>query len=448
MNDKIFKEYDIRGIYNKDMDRDDFFKIGRGTAAYFQETNKDLSLGVSGDMRESTPIIKQALIEGLTQGGIEVFDMGMLSTPSFYFGVGMSGLDGGLQVTASHNPKEYNGMKVVKARAYPVGLHNGLDRILDYAKQSLDLREPAKIQQLEDITDAFAKYAVTFSGIGDLSSYRIVADTANGMGGPDLEALFEYMPGELIKMNFELDGNFPVHIADPLQDETLNDLKRKVVDERADLGIANDGDADRVFFIDEKGRTIEQSIIRGLLAQEVLRKHPGANIGYDIRPGKVTYDMITEAGGNPFVTKVGHANIKLEALKYDSPFSGESSGHFFFKTDYGTFDAPIIATAMILGRMQREQKPLSEIIRPYQRYSHSGEINNKVDDTERVLKRLEEKYSSGEINKFDGITVNYDDWWFNVRTSNTEPLIRLNLEAITEETMNKKRDEVLNVITS
>ncbi|MFC1721910.1 phosphomannomutase/phosphoglucomutase, partial [Patescibacteria group bacterium] len=335
-------------------------------------------------------------------------------------------------------------------RAEAMGINNGLDKIRDacvLAEKSTATTK-GKISEKKNILADRVKYALDFYDFSRIKPLKIVADAANAMGALDLEALFEKLSGELVKMNFKLDGTFPVHEADPFKDENITDLKKKVVAEKADLGIATDGDADRFFFIDDKGELVRPEIIRGLMAQEALRHNPGAKIGYDVRPGMITKEMIEEAGGKPFVTKVGHSLIKKQSIEEEAVFSGESSGHFFFRTDYGFYETPFIVTLILMKMISESGKSLAEIVAPFKKYHHSGEINSEVEDKESKMKELEKKFGPGakKISWLDGISIEHDDWWFNVRASNTEPKLRLNLEANTESLMKRKVKEVLAII--
>jgi len=275
-----------------------------------------------------------------------------------------------------------------------------------------------------------------------------VVDPANAMGAPDLERLFRELPCELIKMNFELDGSFPSHQADPFQEKNTADLKERVLSEGADLGIATDGDGDRIFFIDERGELIDPSILRGLLAKIILRKNEGAAVGYDIRPGKITRDMIIENGGVPFVTRVGHSIIKKVSIEKDAVFSGESSGHFFIKTEHGFFETPLLVALYLMKEISNENSTISETIAPFKKYSHSGEINFIVNDKGAVIEEFRSNYGENALNidELDGLTIEHEDFWMNLRPSNTEPLLRLNLEAVSPDVMIGKRDEIIGFV--
>lgn len=448
----IYKAYDIRGIYPDQIDEDTIYKIGKAYVDILRKEldRDDITIVVGRDMRVSSPQLTQSMIKGITEQGADVIDIGLASTPTFYYGVALLKADGGMQVSASHNPKEYNGVKIVREKALPCGYDTGINEIERKVKDN-DFDKSEKtgtVAKKEGVLDSEVEFSLKHAHPDKIKRMKIVADAANAMGSPFLSKLFEKLPCELIKMNFELDGTFPVHQADPLKEENLKDLQKTVVDEKADFGISTDGDGDRIFFIDNKGQIIEQAILRGLIAKIVLKEHPGATICYDIRPGKITRDMIEENGGKPSVTKVGHSLIKAQAIKEGAAFAGESSGHFFFNTDIGFFEMPMIVTLKLLEYISEENKTVADIVEPLRKYFPSGEINSEVEDKEGKMKELAEHFKDGKISWLDGVTVEYDDFWFNVRPSNTEPLLRLNLEAVSEEVMEKRRDEVLKIIRS
>ena len=442
-NPEIFKAYDIRGIYDKDLDA--YVALRREQ----DKITKPLRIAVGKDMRLSSPNLHRSLIKGLIEAGVDVIDIGLVSTPSFYFAVANYGYDGGIIVSASHNPGEYNGFKMTREKAIPVSGETGMD----YLREKVISGEFKKTEKHGTISlnkDALKdqiEHDLKFGDMSKIKPMRVVVDVANSMGLPYIEAMFKKIPCELIKMNFELDGTFPAHEADPLKEENMRDLQKRVLEEKADLGIATDGDGDRIFFVDNEGQTIDQSITRGILAKIFLQDKPGGKICYDIRPGKITRDLIEENGGIPIVTRVGHSLIKEQTLKEGAYFAGESSGHFFLNLEMGCFEMPVIMILKLLEEFSEANKPVAEYIKPYQKYFHSGEINSSVEkEYEEIFKSLEEKYSDAKISKLDGITVEYPEFWFNVRGSNTEPTLRLNLEAINQEVMKKKRDEVLGIV--
>jgi len=450
----IFKAYDIRGKYPETIDEDIAYKIGRAYAELLEKENpnKKLQIVVGNDMRLSTPQLKEKVIQGLVDSGINVVDIGLATTPTFYFAVAYYGYDGGLQVSASHNPKEWNGFKMVRGGAVPISGDTGIMEIRDMVEKNefKDAKEKGIISKRENVIQDVAKieldeWKVDFSKIKPL---KIVIDAANAMGSLDIEEMFKGLPCELIKLNFELDGSFPVHEADPMKDENLKYLENAVLEHKADLGISIDGDADRYFFVDEKGESVMQAIIRGIMAQLALLEHPGQTVCYDIRPGRITKDMIEEVGGKAFVTKVGHSLIKEAMIKNNAVFGGESSGHYFYKFSFGTFEAPIVLTLRFLQFISEKNQKVSEIVAPYKRYFHSGEINFKVANSADKIKEIAEKYKdANEISFLDGIMITYNNWWFNARGSNTETtILRLTVEAKTKELMEEKRDEIAKFI--
>lgn len=447
----IFKAYDIRGVYPKSLDEDLTEKIGRAYSRILKRENpdKELTVVVGNDMRLSSPSLKKSLIQGLTRSGVSVVDVGLATTPTFYFAVGYYGHDGGVMVSASHNPKEYNGLKMVRAKAKPMGGETGIYEIRDLVKKGSfkDADKKGSVIKKDGVVEEEIKVQRKDTDWKKIKPLKIVADAANAMGALDIEAMFKDLPCKLIKINFNLDGTFPVHPPDPLKKENLEMLKEAVKKEKADLGIASDGDGDRYFFVDEKGSTVPQPILRGLMAQIELKKNPGATVCYDIRPGRITREMIEQAGGEPCVTKVGHSLIKKKMLEEGAIFGGESSGHYFYKFDYGTFEAPIVFVLKFLTHISQKDKPVSEIIEPYDKYFHTGEINFEVDDKEGKMEEIKKMYEDKcEISTLDGVTVTCDDFWFNVRPSNTEPLLRLALEAVSKKKMEEKKKELVSLI--
>jgi phosphomannomutase len=401
-------------------------------------------------MRISSPQLKEHVIEGITDQGANVVDIGIVSTPTFYFAVAQYHHDGGLIVSASHNPKEYNGCKLVRKKAIPISKETGIYTIRDLVKKN-NFKNQIKgfiIKQNQILKDQI-QHDLTYINKDKIESFRIVADPANAMGAQYLEALFTQIPGELIKINFNLDGTFPAHQADPLDAKNMRQLQNKVLEEQADLGITTDGDGDRVFLVDEKGEIIPPYILRGLLAKIFLREHPGAKICYDIRPGRITRDMILEHGGIPVVTRVGHSLIKEKMREVNAVFAGESSGHFFLKFNHGYYEAPLVIIGKILEELSEKKCSFSELVRPYKKYVHSGEINSTVENKEEIMKRVvDHSKNAKKIEYLDGISIEYEDYWFNIRPSNTESLLRLNLEATTKEIMEQKRDELIAIIRS
>jgi phosphomannomutase len=454
IDSSIFKAYDIRGKYPETIDEDLAYKIGRAYAEllFRENPSKKLEIVVGNDMRLSSPQLKEKAIQGLVDSGINVIDIGLATTPTFYFAVAYYGYDGGMQVSASHNPKEWNGFKMTRKRAVPISGDTGINDIRDMVIKGEfgEVKEKGIISKkegvlLDEVKIELNEWKVDISKIKPL---KIVIDAANAMGSLDVEEMFSGLSCELIKLNFELDGSFPVHEADPMKEENLKYLQDAVLEHKADLGISIDGDADRYFFVDEKGEIVRQDILRGIMAQLALLEYPGETVCYDIRPGRITKDMIEEAGGKAFVTRVGHSLIKEAMIKNNAVFGGESSGHYFYKFSFGTFEAPIILTLRFLQFISEKNQKVSELVAPYKKYFHSGEINFKVTSSADKIKEIAEKYKDAdEISHLDGITVTYSDWWFNARGSNTETtILRLTVEAKSKELMEKKRDELSNFI--
>lgn len=449
----IFKAYDIRGIYPDQLNEEIFYKVGKAFSTLLKKENpgKKVKIIVSRDMRISSPSLKESLVKAILDSGIDIVDIGLATTPTFYFAVSFYGYDGGVQVSASHNPKEYNGMKIVRKKALPVGGDTGIEEIKNIVINETfekDSKEKGKVFVKHDVLTDQIKEEGKNVEIDKIKPFKIVIDAANSVGALDAKAIFNTLPCEVIELNYELDGNFPVHPADPLKEENMKFVQDAVLKENADLGISIDGDGDRYFFVDEKGEIVPQSILRGLMAQIAIKENPGGIVCYDIRPGKITKDMIEEVNGKAVVTKVGHSLIKQKMIEIGAVFGGESSGHFFYKFDFGTFEAPTTLVYKLLVYLSEQNKPVSEIIKPYKKYFHTGEINTEVLNKDAKMKQIAEKYSDGKISHLDGITIEYPDFWFNVRPSNTEPFLRFALEAISKEIMENKRNEIVSIIKS
>ncbi len=450
----VFKAYDLRGVYGRDFDDELAYKLG---LAYYQwrqrelQTERQLTVVIGHDMRLSSPALHEALTKGLLAAGAQVLDIGLSSTPTFYFATAKLEADGGIMVSASHNPQEYNGFKIVRDHAKPVGENSGLFELRDLVLQTelLPAVTEGSYQLVENIVDQQIEHDLALLGDLNLRPLKIVMDPANAMGGPYFEKLLAQFPQlSLIRMNWQLDGSFPSHEADPFKPENIQPLSQMVIGQQADLGIATDGDADRIFFVDNLGQPLEPGIVRAIMAKLFLAEKPGAKIAYDIRPGKITEDTIVANGGQPVVARVGHSLIKATMLEQDVYFAGESSGHFFLNMADGCYEVPGIIALQLLAALTASGQTLAEFIAPYKKYYHSGEINRRVNDPAAKIKEIAEKYADGQPNFLDGVTITYPDFWFNVRASNTEPLLRLNLEAINPEVMATKRDEILALIAS
>ncbi len=448
--ENIFKAYDIRGIFNSDFDQQFAYDLGRAFVDLRQKelAGKKITLLVASDMRISSPEIKKSLIEGMLFAGASVIDAGTISTPTFYFAVSNSQADGGIMVSASHNPKEWNGFKITREKALPVSGESGLQDLKNIilAGNFSEAKTKGELISRNDFLDLQINHDFSLVEKEKINAFSIALDPANGMGAQYLQEMFFKLNCELHKMNFELDGNFPNHEADPLKPENVEPLREFVLDCGADLGIATDGDGDRIFFVDNEGQVVNPAIVRGVLAKLFLADKPGAKIAYDVRPGRITKDLIEENGGTPIITRVGHSLIKEQMLKEGAYFAGESSGHFFLNDQIGCFEMPVVMILKILKDLSSSGLSSAEYFGRYNKYFQSGEINLSVDDKEKVFDNLKKKYSDAKISLLDGISIEYPDFWFNVRASNTENVVRLNLESLDFDLMQEKRDEVLEVI--
>jgi phosphomannomutase len=446
LDPKVFKAYDARGIYPTELDEDGAYAIGRAYVEVFEPRR----VAVGRDMRLSSPQMSTALIDGLADAGADVLDLGMAGTEMVYFAVGDLQLDGGVAVTASHNPKEYTGMKIVRRGALPVGGESGLLDVRDRAVDGFERTagDRGKVEQY-DIWPAYVERVLSFIDVEALKPLRVVIDAANGMAGVMLPPVLEKLPIDARPHYFEPDGSFPNHEPNPLLPENREFIVSKTLEEQADLGVAFDGDADRCFFVDDTGEFVPGDFVTALLAESVLEKEPGANVIYDVRASWAVPETIERAGGVPLINRVGHAFIKHRMRKEDAAFGGEVSGHYYFR-DFSQADSGVVPFLLMLELISKRGQKLSEILRPYrERYFLTGELNTPVADVPLKLQELKERYGAdGKISHLDGISVDFDDWHFNVRPSNTEPLLRLNLEARTQDDMERKRDEVLDIIRS
>ena len=445
----VYKAYDIRGIYPTELDEEIMLKLGRAYGDMLTEAHPEGSTIVVGrDMRTSGEVLKNKLIEGLTMQGVHVVYGGLMSTPTFFFAVAACGFQGGMQVSASHNPKEYNGVKIVKAGAESLGYDTGINEIERRVQTNVFkvVQKKGKVSEKKTFLHDHVQFELKEARVSHLQPFKIVADPANGMGAHYLTELFKHIPGELIKINFELDGNFPNHPANPLHPGALDQLRVAMKDHKADLGVATDGDADRIFFLDEHGELITNDITHAIMARLVLEEHPGALINVDPLPGRIRNDVILENGGKIMQTKVGSTLIKQMATEQNALFVGELSGHFCFKTSVGVFETPMIVLLKMLQLMSRERKPLSQIVKPYRKYFQSGEINFEVHDKEGAMNAVEHHFKDGEISHLDGVSITYPDFWFIVRPSNTEPLLRFRMEGRSRHIVDEKTKEASGVL--
>lgn len=447
----IFKAYDIRGIHGSEMDEDDARSIGRAfievLAGLSGKQPGELVVGLGRDMRLSAPGMSRSLCDGMVEQGATVLDAGMVATEMLYFLVGSRELDGGAMVTASHNPAAYTGVKLVREGALALSGDAGIGEIEMLVASGLPNRaEFGSVEQIE-IEPGFRDLVLSMIDPEAIAPLRIVVDGGNGMAGPMVGPILEQLPVEVIPTYFEPDGTFPDHEPNPLLEENREAISAAVVDSRADLGIAWDGDADRCFFIDEKGGFVAGDFLTALLARHILGRVGPSTVVYDLRASWAVRDAIIDAGGTPDEFRVGHAFIKRRMREVDAVFAGEVSGHYYFR-DFSYADSGLIPALMVLEILATSDQPLSQMVAALrERYHISGEINSTVDDPGAALERLRARYADGTQAEVDGLSVSYDDWHFNVRPSNTEPLLRLNLESLVSEAdMERKRDEVLAII--
>jgi phosphomannomutase len=445
----LFKAYDIRGVVPSELTPEIAYEIGRALVATLGVD----SVVVGRDMRVSGPALSAALMDGIRDAGADVVDVGMVSTDGLSFAIGHYGFPAGVMVTASHNPAEYNGFKIARSEARALSLSDGLDLIRDrVVADDLPAVVPAAERgdlQERDILDDYANHMLSMIDVSRLRPLRIAIDAGNGMAGTTIPRVFRDLPIEVIPLYFEPDGTFPNHEANPIEPENTEVLRKLVVDQKLDLGAAFDGDADRVFLVDEKGELIGGDILTEVVSSRMLDRYPGAAIVYNLICSRGVPELISDKGGRPIRSRVGHSYIKETMRKEDAVFGGEHSGHFYFRDNWYA-DSGMAALLFALEMISDEHKTLSEVIAPLDRRFRSGEINTEVTDPAAVVKRIEERYRAegAEIDHLDGITVGFPHWWFNVRSSNTQPLLRLNLEADDPATLQDKTAEVLAMIRS
>ena len=448
-----FKAYDIRGLYGEQLDEDGAYLIGRAFARVLAEEEGkrtgELRVGLGRDMRLEAQAMSARYADGLRDEGADVLDVGEVGTEMLYFAVGSRGLDGGLMCTASHNPRSYTGAKLVKRGAIALSGDAGISEVGRIAASG-ELGEPGGERGAyaeEDVGEAFRAEALTFIDPGSLRQAKVVLDGGNGMAGPMVGPLLDDMPLEQVRTYWTPDGEFPGHEPNPLLEENRRFVVDKVREEAAELGIAWDGDADRCFFIDDTGEFVAGDFLTALLAESILRKEPGAHILYDVRASRAVAELVERAGGTAHRNRVGHAFFKTRMRDEGAAFGGEVSGHYYFR-DFYCADSGTIPALLILELLSVEGKRMSELLAPLrERYFISGEINSEVADADAKMAEIKERYGDGELSELDGVSVDYDDWHFNVRPSNTEPLLRLTLESVVSAThMEEKRDELLGMI--
>jgi len=441
--DRIFKAYDVRGVVPNDLDEEVARRVGAAFAAWADAPR----IAVGYDCRISSPSLAAAFRAGATGRGADVIDLGLASTDLLYFASGSLDVPGAM-LTASHNPPQWNGLKFCLAGAKPVGQDTGLGQIRALAERDEypPVAAKGRVEQLS-LLDAYADHVLSFVDVDVMRPLTVVVDTANGMGGLVAPAVLDRLPVTPVYLFRELDGTFPNHPADPIDPENQRDLKRAVLEHGADLGLAFDGDADRVFLVDERAAGVSGSEVTALVAQAMLRRNPGSKVVYNLICSWTVPEVIRESGGTPVRTRVGHSFIKQVMAETGAVFGGEHSGHYYFRDNYRA-DSGLIAAVVALEQLSIAGVPLSELLRPFHRYHASGEVNSLVADQVTAIERIAAAYKDGRQDRTDGLTVEFDDWWFNVRPSNTEPLLRLNVEARTEELLDEKTAAVLNLIRS
>ena len=443
----IFKAYDIRGLVDVEIDADFAFATGLAFARFLQLEREPGTIVIGEDMRPSSPILAEAFSAGVTSQGMDVIRIGLASTDMLYFASGKLGLPGAM-FTASHNPAEYNGIKLCLSSARPIGKESGLVTIENFVRQGSPIAiRNVGVEKQRNMLDEYVDHLLTLVDVKNIRPLKIIVDAGNGMAGHTAPAIFARLNCEVIPMYFELDGTFPNHEANPLDESTLTDLKQAMKDQNADLGLAFDGDADRCFLVDERGIAVNPSALTSLITHRELIKHPGSSIIYNLISSRTVQEVIDENGGVGLRSRVGHSYIKKMMADSGAIFGGEHSGHFYFK-EFWRADSGALAALHAIAALGESETTMSALLAPYNRYVISGEINSKVADTKAATELVEKSYSSGQVtlDHLDGLTVNGDTWWFNLRPSNTEPVLRLNVEASTQAQMETVRDAVLSLI--
>lgn len=450
INPSIFKTYDIRGVYPQEINEEAAFLIGRAFVKFFNKPN--LNIIVGRDNRNSSSQLFKSLTKGIISEGANVIDIGLSTTPMMYWAVAYYKFDGGIEITASHNPAQDNGFKIVGEGATPISKDSGLDKIKDlisafnFSDSNLQNKEAEDITKKEIIKD-YIEFNLKFADLTKINPLEIVIDTANAVPGLFIEDVMSCLPCKTDYLFKELDGSFPNHNPDPLVKENLKTLQKEIKEKKADLGVSFDGDGDRMILIDEKGDYISGDLITALMAEIVLRKNPGAKILYDLRSSRIVEETIKKNKGIPIIYKVGHSLIKEKMRQENIIFAGELSTHFYHKEHYFC-EAPFFVLFKILEEISQTGKSISELIKPFKKYYHSGEINFEIKnkDKEKIIKKLAEHYKDGEVSYLDGLRVDFEDWWFNIRPSHTVNSLRLNLETKKNKDLEKKIKEVGKLI--
>lgn len=445
INPDIFKAYDIRGTVPEQFKPEHAYFIGF-FLSYFLGGN---NIAVGRDMRLSSNEIFEHLARGLNDSGANVIDLGLISTDALYFAVGKYGYDGGVMITASHNPKEYNGLKVCRKDAVPLSGNDGLGQILKMIQDGEEVtKSPSRGNIIrKDILQDYVGHCLSFIDLSKVKPFKIAIDAGNGMAGLTLPPVLEKLPGEFTRLFFELDGAFPNHPASPIELENLVDLQKAIIEKKADFGVAFDGDADRMFLVDRIGRQVRGDMCTALAAKSLLSKHPGETVLYNLICSKAVPELVEKMGGKAIRTRVGHALIKPLMKKHNAIFGGEHSGHFYFRDNWFA-DSGLIAFLVCLELLSVENRPLDELIADLNPYFQAGEINTRVDSVPDKINQVKKAFPDGDQDELDGLTVRYKDYWFNLRGSNTEPLIRLNIEADSQKLLDEKTAVLLKIIRS
>ena len=448
MSDSIFKAYDIRGLVDKELTPDFAFATGVAVAKFLEIEREPGTVVIGEDMRPSSPTLASAFSAGVTSQGLDVIRIGLASTDMLYFASGKLNLPGAM-FTASHNPAAYNGIKLCLSGARPIGKESGLVTIENFVTEGTPMAmRNLGVEKSQNLLEEYVDHLLTLVDVSNIRPLKIVIDAGNGMGGYTAPAVFKRLNAEVIEMYFELDGTFPNHEANPIDPANLVDLQKAVKKHKADIGLAFDGDADRCFLVDEKGDLVNPSALTALIATRELKRYPESNIIYNLISSRAVKEVVEENGGTAIRSRVGHSYIKKLMAETNAVFGGEHSGHFYFR-DFWKADSGMLAALHAIAALGETDTTLSKLLTSFNRYFSSGEINSTVPDSKAAMSVIEKIYAKKdgvEVDHLDGLTINGDTWWFNLRASNTEPLLRLNVEASTEARMKKVRDDVLNTI--
>ncbi|OGZ21216.1 MAG: hypothetical protein A2922_01035 [Candidatus Nealsonbacteria bacterium RIFCSPLOWO2_01_FULL_43_36] len=443
VNPEIFRAYDIRGIYPEMLNEEAAYLIGRAFVKFLKKQRPTVVVGK--DARLSTPKISSHLIKGITDQGGNVVDIGLSITPMLYFAAAHFKYDGGINVTASHNPPQYNGLKLVREKAIPISGDSGMEEIKEMVLRGRfkDAEKGRAIKK--NVSEEYIKFNLKDHNLKMIKPLKVVVDTANAVPGLVVKEFFKKTNCKIDHLFADLDGNFPNHLPSPHEEKNLGAIKREVLKKKADLGIAFDGDGDRIIFVDEKGEIIPGDFITALMAELILKENPGEKVLCDVRSSNIIREAVKMAGGRVVIGRIGHSFIKERMRKENIIFQGELNGHYYLRSHYFS-EAPFFVILKIIEEVSKTGKKISELVKDFAVYYHSGEINFKINDKKGALKALEDKFKDGKILKIDGLRIDFEDWWFNVRPSNTEPLLRLVLEAKTKKLLAEKKEELLALL--